>query len=335
MRVRRVRVFWACLGTLGLALGACGPAVMAVTPTPVPSMPATQSPAGMTMPTATAQPSLAATRAPGQAETLAATGSATQLTVGGTPTPDARLSPHDWPSWPVVPVVSAQAKEIYRRGLGMGNDPHVFSTIGDCQSEPPVFLGIYETDRYSLSEEFRYLQETIAYFDGSFSHQSQAVRDGLSAPSALSPLWADQKMCQTNENPVACELRLRKPSIVFINLGTNWKPGASAERYEGYLRQIVDLVIANGSLPILSTKADNVEGDHSLNLATAQVAYDYDIPLWNFWRAADDLPNHGLDADRENVYLTPLGWDRRNFTALRVLDAVWRSVRVEAPDMPQ
>jgi hypothetical protein len=62
--------------------------------------------------------------------------------------------------------------------------------------------------------------------------------------------------------------------------------------------------------------------NNSLNLATAQVAYDYDIHLWNFWRTADDLSNHGLDSDRENVYLTPLGWDRRNFTALRVLDAV-------------
>jgi hypothetical protein len=215
----------------------------------------------------------------------------------------------------------------------MGNDPHVFSTVGDCQSAPNVFLGIYESDRSPLgpaegaaSAEGPNLQQTVRYYAGSFSRQSLAVRDGLSAPSALSPLWSDQASCQPDENPVQCELRLRKPSVMFVNLGTNWKAGASADRYEAYLRQIVDLMIAHGTLPILSTKADNVEGDHSLNLATAKVAHDYDIPLWNFWLAADSLPNHGLDPARDNVYLTPQGWDRRSFTALQVLDVVWRAL---------
>lgn len=120
-------------------------------------------------------------------------------------------------------------------------------------------------------------------------------------------------------NPVQCELRVRKPSIMFVNLGTNWKPGASSKPFENYLRQIVDLIIANGTLPVLSTKADNVEGDHSLNKAIASVAFDYNLPLYNFWLAADTLPLHGLDGNREN-YLAPIGWDRRNYTALQVLN---------------
>jgi hypothetical protein len=79
---------------------------------------------------------------------------------------------------------------------------------------------------------------------------------------------------------------------------------------------------------VLSTKADNVEGDHSLNLATARVAHDYDVPLWNFWLAAQSLPNGGLDPKRDNVYLSfPDGWDRRNFTALESLDALQRELR--------
>ena len=152
------------------------------------------------------------------------------------------------------------------------------------------------------------------------------MRDGLSAPTALSALWAYADSCQPNENPVQCELRVRKPSIIFINLGTNWRAGASARAYEGYLRQIVDLVIANGTLPMLSTKADNVEGDHSINLVTAQVAHDYDIPLLNFWLSAQILPNDGLDASRDNVYLTPDGWDQRNFSALLTLDSLHRTL---------
>jgi hypothetical protein len=242
------------------------------------------------------------------------------------PTPDTRPDAAHWVEWPIVPAVSEAGKKIYESGIQMGNDPHVFSVIGDCQSEPTVFLGIYETDRFWLDDDHDYLRDTIAYYTGSFSRKSLSVRDGLSAPSALSPLWADHDACLTNENPVECELRVRKPSIMFINLGTNWKAGASAEKYEEYLHQIVQLVIDNGTLPILSTKADNVEGDHSLNRATAQVAYDFDIPLYNFWRAAYALPNHGLDATRDNIYLTTDCWNTRNFYGLMTLDGVRKAV---------
>jgi hypothetical protein len=248
-------------------------------------------------------------------------------TLTPTATPDTRLKPRDWAAWPVVPQVSARAKEIYLQGIGLGVTPRTFSVVGDCQSEPEVFLGIYATDRYYLSSDYHYLQETINDFQSSFSHKSVSVRDGLSAPSALSPLWADPQVCQPDENPVQCELRLYKPMLVFINLGTVWREGASADKYEGYLHQIVDQVIASGALPILSTKADNVEGDHSLNQATARVAYDYDIPLWNFWAAADYLPNHGLDPESNDIYLTPDAWDVRNFAALRTLDAIWRELK--------
>jgi hypothetical protein len=222
--------------------------------------------------------------------------------------------------------LSATAKQIYLKGIQNGNDPSRFSTVGDCQSEPNVFMGIYATDRYYLGDNYQYLQETINFFQGSFDRKSLSVRDGLSAPSALTPLWADHKACDPNENPVACELRTYHPSLVFVNLGTNWKPGASAERYGAYLRQIVDLLIVQGSLPILSTKADNVEGDNSLNRETAQVAYDYDLPLWNLWLAVQYLPNHGLDSSREDIYLTTEAWDRRNFTALELLDALRREL---------
>ncbi len=246
-----------------------------------------------------------------------------------TPTPNKGLLPREWPSWPVVPVVSSRMREIFEYGLEHGNSPKVFSIVGDCQSEPNVFLGIYETDRYYFTDEYSYLENTIAFFRGSFSHKSQAVKDGLSAPSALSPLWADQGMCETSENPVQCELRIRKPAIMFVNLGTNWKAGASADAYKGYLKQIVRIIIDNGTIPVLSTKADNVEGDHSINRATANVAYELDVPLWNFWLAADTLPNHGLDGSRDNIYLTPEGWDRRNFTALLVLDSLWKGIDLQ------
>ena len=244
-----------------------------------------------------------------------------------TPTPDRRLNPQGWASWPVVPTLSARAAEIYRQGLALGNDPHAYSTVGDCQSEPAVFLGIYATNRYWLGKDYQHLQETVDFFKDAFSRQSLAVRDGLSAPSALTAKWADPKLCQPNESPVECDLRVHKPSLMFVNLGTNWRADASVDAYENYLRQIVDILIAQGTLPILSTKADNIEGGNRINLATARVAHDYDIPLWNLWLAVQDLPNHGLDPDRKDVYLSVEAWDRRSFTALMTLDSLRRALR--------
>jgi len=298
----RIAVLWILLSLVGCSTA---PAVVEITPTPESIQ--TQSPTE----TFTPQPS----------PTVTAT-----ITVTPQPTADTRLDPYNWAQWPVVPTISARALEIYTQGIANGNDPLRYSVVGDCQSMPNVFLGIYGSTRYILPEEYAYLQQTIDYFGvEAFTHESVSTVDGLSAPSALSALWADQTQCQPDENPVACELRLYHPSIVFINLGTNWQAGASAERYGEYLRQIVDIVIQTGALPVLSTKADNVEGDHSINRVTAEVAYEYDIPLFNFWLAADYLPNHGLDPDRENVYLIPDAWDERSFTALRTLDAILRA----------
>jgi hypothetical protein len=252
-------------------------------------------------------------------------------TIASTPTQDTRPLARNWSAWPIIPIASARAVEIYQNGIRMGVTANTYSVVGDCQSQPEVFLGIYATDRYYLAISDQYLQETINIFYNSFQHDSAAVRNGLSAPSALDPLWADTNRCKGNESPLACELRLSKPMIVFVNLGTNWMAGASADAYEGYLRKIVDMIITSGAVPILTNKSDNVEGDHSINLATAKVAYDYDIPMMNFWLAADRLPNHGLDATRDNIYLTPEGWDMRNYLALRTLDSVWRTLKVSIP----
>src|SRR5690349_13840409 len=56
-----------------------------------------------------------------------------------TPTIDALpmetgLDPALWMTWPVTPVVTQHVREIYQLGRTLGNDPHGFSILGDCQS---------------------------------------------------------------------------------------------------------------------------------------------------------------------------------------------------------
>lgn len=244
-----------------------------------------------------------------------------------TPTPDLRLPPEKWQAWPIVPQVSARAREIYQRGLALGNNPRAFSKIGDCQSVPASFLGIYDTDRYFFAPEYQTLQETVDYYAGSFNRQGESVRGGFNASSVLLPFWANAEVCQPGENPMQCENRVHNPSIVFVGLEI-WFEGRTPDVYEKYLRQIIEYNLAQGTLPILATKADNVEGDHSINATIAKLAYEYDLPLWNFWLAAQPLPNHGLDpSDPTGFHLNDKeGWNMHSFSALQVLDSVRRAL---------
>lgn len=248
---------------------------------------------------------------------------------GPTPTPivETRLPPERWQEWPVVPELTGRETAIYQRGLALGNDPTHFSKVGDCQAIRSVLMGIYDQpDRYILRENDSYLQDTIDNFGGSFNRDGQGVRGGFNTAAVLSPLWADPQVCQPGETPIACENRIHNPSMVIISLEVWWE-GRTVERYETYLRQIIEYFIDEGVVPILSTKADNVEGDHRINLATARLAYEYHIPLWNFWLAVQPMPNHGLDPTRDGFHISYEAWTVRSYTALQALDAVWRGVQ--------
>jgi hypothetical protein len=256
---------------------------------------------------------------------------------GHTPSPTATLSAAQWQQWPVIPVVSERARQLYQAGLAMGNDPRAFSKVGDCQNIPAFFLGIYENpdDEYRLGD-YAYLQDTIKYFKGSYSRESLAVQGGYNVASVLSPIWSDHRVCDKDENPLECEFRDHRPSIAIISMETWWS-GKPATEYEAYLRQIVDYAISQGTLPILATKADNWEGNHGINAAIARIAAEYEIPLWNFWLAVQPLPNHGVSEDgfhltyARNFFDDPVrmqsSWPVRNLTALQALDAVWKDVR--------
>jgi hypothetical protein len=259
----------------------------------------------------------------GQAAEEAATPTQTSASLS-----DSRLTPKYWREWPVVPTISAKARQVYQKGIDLGNNTHAFSRIGDCQSVPAIFMGLYNNkERYWLGKDYQYLQETIDQFAGSFSRQSMAAKDGFGVASVLSPLRANPEVCKTNEAPIECEFRIQKPILAFVAMGTNWAPGAELT-FEEYLQQIVEFSIEHGTIPILVTKADNIEGDFKLNEAIARVAFDYDMPLFNAWRAVQFLKNHGLEDN--GIYLTVDAWNIRDFTGLQTLDSIWQGLNGKA-----
>jgi hypothetical protein len=253
--------------------------------------------------------------------------SAGGLTATSSPPEDTQLPPEDWRRWPIVPALGPEMLEVYRTGLELGNDPHAFSKVGDCQNIPDAFLGVYDNPaRYALHPDYAYLQETIDWFGGYFARDSMAVEGGFNFPAVFSPLRADSQLCEPGETPLECEFRIARPSFMFISMEF-WYRGRTAENYAEYLRQTVEFALARGVVPILATKADNIEGDHSLNLATARLATEYHIPLWNFWLAVQALPFHGIDWDRDpqGFHISYEAWNWRSFTALQTLDRLWRA----------
>ena len=254
------------------------------------------------------------------------------VTPNNTPTPDLRPLPEDWRTWATVPALSPWLADVFARGQEQGLDPHHFSVAGDCQNIPNAFLGFYDDpERYYFTNADAYLQQTVDWFAGTWGRDGLAVAGGSNFPAIFTPLRADPQLCENDESPLACEIRTYRPSFMIISMEFVYE-GRTATNYEEYLRQAVDYALSQNVIPILMTKADNVEGGHRINLATAQVGYDYDIPLINWWRQAQTLPGDGLDRERgassvpQYFYITTEAWSVRSYTALETLDAILRSL---------
>jgi hypothetical protein len=265
----------------------------------------------------------------------------TQSVSAESPRPDASATPRpspapeEWKTWPVVPALSQKAKAIYLQGQALGRDPHRFSKVGDCQNITTYFLSHFENpDLYRLGE-FASLQPAIDWFMGSFARESLAVKGGMNVAAVLSPLRADADFCSQGESPLACEFRLYNPSFAIISMEEAWS--GEPEKYGKYMRQVIEYTTEQGILPVIATKADNLEGGDRINAIIAQLAWEYDIPLWNFWAAVQPLSGHGLIEDGFHLthgnnffFDVPLsgqtGYTLRNLTALQVIDAVWRGL---------
>jgi hypothetical protein len=259
-------------------------------------------------------------------------------TITETPIVSYTLSCEDWQSWPVLPHVSENARELYQRGQASGNHPRAFSKIGDGEISTEWFFTAFDLGEpyYDLGP-YQDLRPVIEEFNGSFGRIGMAARRGFNTQKILDPSVSDSSLCELGESPLTCELRLHQPAIAILSLGTNqiWKP----DEFETGMRQILEILLSQNVVPILSTKGDNLEGDHRINHTIACLAQEYDVPLWNFWFAIQSLPNHGLQPDLEHLTygITDFddenamrsAWTVRNLTALQALDVVWKGVTTQ------
>jgi len=253
-----------------------------------------------------------------------------------TSTPSLTTTPatiNSWQNLPIIPEsISEGVREIYHLGLNRGNNPHIFSRIGDCISAAPYFLVGFDKN-YNLGA-YTFLQPAIDYFRGSFERPSLAAKNGLNTAGLLSTFWTGEQ-CRDKETLLDCQYRLDNPSFAIISIGSNeaYYIRRDPASFEKGMRSVIEDTISRGIVPILGTKADNLEGNHAINATIARLAQEYEIPLWNFWRATSTLPLQGMI---DEAHLTTVsyanftdfsiprsmeyGTQVRNLTALKLLD---------------
>lgn len=243
-------------------------------------------------------------------------------------------------AYPIIPASMGRAAAIFERGQTLHANPNTISKIGDCISDNEHFLSPFGWNRYNLGNYIQ-LQGVINHFSESLAYDSLAAYDGLVTTAVLDPLFANPLACQPGETPLRCELRVHQPSVAIIMFGAQDLLFTPPADFDTNLRRIVHETIEAGVVPVLSTFPGNLEHwqeDVFYNQIVVQVALDYNIPLMNMWRALEDIPNHGLNADGRHLSL-PIttagdftgenlkrGYTLRNLVTLQTLDAVWRSV---------
>ena len=245
-----------------------------------------------------------------------------------------------WQDLPIIPTVSPEMIEVYKRGLALGRDPNRFSKIGDCQNITTYYLAMFDSGNYRLGDQYSYLQPTIDHFKGSWWRESLAVKGGMNVAAVQNVMWANPDQCKAGETPLQCELRVYNPSIAIISMEESWAGDLS--NYDLYMRKIVDYVLSQDIIPILATRAETLTQKRQINAIVAKIAADYHIPLWNFWASTASLENNGISSDGfhltgkdeapeirsffDNPANLNYGWTQRNLTALQAIDAVYRGL---------
>jgi hypothetical protein len=196
-----------------------------------------------------------------------------------------------------VPVMTLRMRDLYALAALRGRNPRVFAVAGDCNSERHIYSDLIYNGWYGY-EGNEYLHSTWRYFGNSMRRPSLAVDGGFNSASLQDPAWADPRQCKSGETPFTCELRVSNASIVFIQVGTgdhlNWRT------FEANYRRLIETAIASNVLPVVVTKADDLEAQEGgaepgyINGVIRRLAAEYQVPLLDFEMATRVMDNHGL-----------------------------------------
>lgn len=235
--------------------------------------------------------------------------------------------------------IGERGRALYESALRAGRDGRIFTIAGDSNSAWPRSFGRLLTGQYELSADAGE-RTAAARFDPSFAHVSIAVGGGY----GISDMFRTDPRCERDEALVACELRTSNAAVLFVQLGTGdkfvWRD------FEKNLRRIVSIAQQRSVVPVLVTKADDMESIQGgapighINAVIRSVAEEFRLPWIDFYAATRTLPaapnpelpkrpftQYGLhDEWGYYFHLTERGQDLRLSSTLQLLDVLTRGI---------
>lgn len=237
---------------------------------------------------------------------------------------------------PIVPNVSGKARTIFQRGQALGNQASVVTKVGECNSMSWAFLAPFNHSNYELGY-YGHLQRAIS--QATFVNPSAAAGCGYTSVTVLDSAWADPGMC-SGLSPLECEYTRSKPSVSFIMLGMHDVYFINTTQYENAMRQIIEISIDDGVIPVLTTfpiwpEDGRTPARYEFNMILVRLANEYGVPLMNFWRASQAVEHSGVGAD--HVHITERGDNWTSFTGDQYVYGMtmWNLVALETLDVIQ
>jgi hypothetical protein len=188
--------------------------------------------------------------------------------------------------------ITPRARQLFAQGAKAGRDPRMFTIAGDSNSAWPRHLGRLTANTLDKTPFIGY-GYVLQRYDPSFARQSVAVGGGYRAADMFLPEYA-HPACAQREPMFPCELRQSRASVVFIQLGTGDK--FAWREFETNLKRMLDHAIQNNVVPVLMTKADDLEsiqggaGLNHINDVIRRQAEAYQVPLIDWYAASRSQP---------------------------------------------
>lgn len=198
---------------------------------------------------------------------------------------------------PLTPWIRDHLRQIRARSAGLQDN--VFAKIGDSLTVSNSFLDCFAGANVDLDGRDA-LASTIDHFlDGDaagtdpFNRESLAATVGWSAISAL----------RGNPSPIDQEVTALDPRFAVVMFGTNDIQRQNITAYADEMLDIVDLLISQGIIPLLSSippRGDSAAADAQVpayNAIVRGIAEGRQIPFMDLELALRPLPRYGLAGD--------------------------------------
>jgi peptidoglycan/LPS O-acetylase OafA/YrhL len=245
------------------------------------------------------------------------------------------------------PITPALAQHLQSINAAQPHATDVFLKVGDSITALSHFLQCFDGGSVDLGANTN-LSPTLSHYlagrigsDSPYRRTSYAAVGGTMASDAMSG----------SPSPLAREMTAANGHVALVMFGTNEiRMGKSYEHFATGLWDVVDTLIANGVIPVMSTIPplnDYPEADARIPTANSLVraiAQGRGVPLVDYHRELLPLPGRGLGSDDLHPTYAPsgacqltssglaYGFNVRNLLSLEALSRVVAALANTPPD---